>query len=350
MADPILVSNLGDVAQGTLQNTPKNKIVDLSASLVEYHAAPRIFRKSKIKEMKNGKRIDWPVKVSQAGNADHIALGAPDVTSIPDNFITATADWRGSCTSSAMLAEEEDLNAGAEMIFDVTKTRDADAQLDIIELFESTFFGPPVASDDNVTPYGLKTLIVKNATEGFNGGAPSGFTTLFGINPTTHANFRNWTFQYAAVTQDDMIRKCRKAAFYTNFKSPVQILPSMKKGDEKVWHTNYAVTAVMEEYLDSRNDNLGPDIAKHDGAVFFKRRPVETIPKLDTDTTNPFYGVNYAWVGLAVLKGWWMRPTIIKHWPGVRTLSAKFWDCRYQVILYNRRECFVGATATTEPS
>ena len=222
------------------------------------------------------------------------------------------------------------------------------ALISLAILMENNFWGPPVALTDTLTPWGVNTWIVKNATEGFNGSAPSGYTTI-GLNPTTYPRWNNWTYQYTAVSRDDLIRHWRKAATFTDFEPPVDGIKTFNTGDDYGFYTNYGVIGPLEEALESQNDDLGPDIASMDGRVVFRRVPVMWVPRLETDTTNPVYGINWGYLKTFVLDGWWLKETHIPNYPGQHTISAHFLDLTYQFVTRNRRCNFVLATGVTTP-
>jgi hypothetical protein len=146
-----------------------------------------------------------------------------------------------------------------------------------------------------------------------------------------------------------MVRKWRKAATFTHFEPPVST-PTTNTGNRWRFYTNYQVLGPMEEMLEAQNENLGPDVAKYDGAVMFRRTPVEWVPKLEADTTGPIYGINWGTFKLIVLKDWWLRETNVPVYPGQHTVQAHFLDSTYQFVSKSRRDNFVLATGTTEPS
>ncbi len=178
--------------------------------------------------------------------------------------------------------------------------------------------------------------------------SPSGYTTI-GLNPTTYPRWKNWTYQYTSVTKDDLIRHWRKAATFTNFKPPVQGIPTFNTGNKYGYYTNYAVVGPLEEALEAQNESLGPDIASQDGKVIFRHMPVTWVPFLESDTTNSVYGINWGDFKTYILQGWWLKETNVPVYPGQHTVSAHFLDCTYQWVAKNRRQCFVLSTGTTEP-
>lgn len=295
-----------------------------------------------------GTGFQWNVMVNHNGSATNQGIGAPDNPVIVDTMVQATADWRGSTGNYGIFAEEISMNAGGSKIVDLIRARQVACMISIAELMENNGWGPPVASTDEVTPWGVNTWIVKNATEGFNGGAPTGYTTI-GLNPTTYPRWKNYTFQYSAMSEDDGIDKWRRAARKTDFEPPVKT-PSFNTGDKLGYYVNEPTINTLEKYLKQNNDNHGSDIAKYQGAVQFMRVPVVWVPKLDADTTNPVYGINWGELKTKVLQGWWLRETYIRNYPGQHTLGVYFKDCRYQWVSRNRRCHFVGATGVTYPA
>jgi hypothetical protein len=307
-----------------------------------------LLRKNRV-EIASGYGVQWDVMVGLSGAAANVGLGASDNVNDVDLMTQATADWRNTTTNYAIIGQVMSMNQEPSRIVDYVKEKRLGAMISLAEIMESNFWGPPVSSTDSVTPFGVNMWLVKNATQGFNGGAPTGYTSI-GLNPTTYPNWANWTDQYTAVSKDDFIRRVRKAATFTDFQPPVDGIPTFNTGDDCGFYTNYSVIGPLEESLEAQNDNLGLDIASQDGKVLFRRVPVEWIPKLESDTTNPFYGINWGSFKTHVLKNWWLKETHIPNYPGQHTIAAHFMDCTYQFIAKNRRCHFVVATGTTYPA
>lgn len=339
---------IGDLVNTTLRDLGKPRFTEIATDLQRHTAMRNLLRKNRV-ELASGYGVQWDVMVSQSGAAANVGLGASDNVNIVDVMTQATADWRNTTTNYAIIGQEVDMNREPQRIVDLVKTRRISAMISMAEIMESNFWGPPVALTDTITPWGVNMWIVKNATEGFNGGAPSGFTTI-GLNPTTYPRWQNWTYQYTSVSRDDLIRHWRKAATFTDFQPPVDGIPTFDTGDEYGFYSNYGVIGPLEEALESQNDNLGNDIASKDGMTMFRRVNVTWVPKLEADTTNPVYGINWGWFKTYILKGWWLKETHVPIYPGQHTISAHFVDCTYQFITKNRRCHFVLATGTTYPS
>lgn len=348
MVAPVLtVEQMNDLRMTTQRNLGKPKFTEIATDLREYTVLDNLMRKNRV-SLQSGIGVQWDVMVNHSNSAENVGMGASDDVDIVDTMVQAQADWRKSAAHYAILDEEMSMNREPERIVDLFKTRRIACMIALAELMEHNFWGPPVTLTDEVTPWGINTWVVKNAVEGFNGGAPAGHTTI-GLNPTTYPRWRNYTAQYSAISQDDLIRKWRKAATKTNFKPPVKV-PDFNTGNKYGYYSSYDVIAPLEEELRTQNDNLGNDIASKDGMTLFRRSPVMDIPILEADTTGPIYGINWGTFKLILLSGWWLRELNVPHYPGQHTMNVTFLDIIYQWVCYDRRRNFVLATGTSYPA
>lgn len=347
---PVLTApQVGDIVATTLKDLGRLRFTEISTNLQVHTAMSNLLRKNRV-VLESGYGIQFDVMVTQSGAAANVGLGASDDVNIADMMTQGSADWRNSSTNYGLIGQLVAMNREPSRIVNYVQEQRIGALISLAELMENNFWGPPVALSDNLTPWGVNTWIVKNATQGFNGGVPSGYTVIGGLNPTTYPNWNNWTDQYVAVSKDDLIRRMRKAAVYTKFRPPVDGIPTFNTGDDYGYYTNYGVIAPLEENLEAQNDNLGNDIASKDGDTLFRKVPVMWIPKLDADTTNPVYGIQWGEYKTYVLSGWWLKETSVPIYPGQHTMSAQFIDLTYQWVCKNRRRNFVIATGTTYPS
>ncbi len=343
----LLATQLADLVAMTQRDLGRPNFTEIATD-IQVHTAMRDLLKKNRVVLTSGTSVQWNVMVNHANSARNTGIGETDNINIIDTMVQATADWRGSTVNYAFHGQEIDMNRDPARIVDLVKERRIAAMISLAELMEDNFWGPPVAVDDTLTPWGVNTWIVKNASQGFYGAAPSGYTSI-GLNPTTYTRWKNYTDQYTAVTKDDLVRKLRRASTFTNFKPPVEGIPTFNTGDMYQYYSNYAVVGGLEEVLESQNDNLGTDVASMDGKVMFRRSPINWVPKLEADTTNPIYGINWGSFKTYVLQGWWLKETNVPVYPGQHTMSAHFLDCFYQWIVKNRRCHFVLATGTTYP-
>lgn len=335
----IQADNLGDLVAATLKELGEMKFTEIATDLQNYVAMRNLLKKNRI-VLDSGYGVQFDVMVTHSGAASFVGLGAVDNVNIGDTLIQGTAPWRHVTTNYAVIRQELAMNRTPRRIVDLLKVRRIDAMISLAVLMEDAFWSYP-ASTDTTTPYGVQYWIVTNATEGFNGGAQSGYTTVGGINPSTYTRWKNYTAQYVTVSKEDLIRKWRAAATKTKFMPPVDGIPSFNTGDQYGFFSNYDVIQALEEAVEAQNENLGNDLASKDGVTMFRRVPVTWVPKLDSDTTDPVYGINWGVFKTHVLRGEWLNETNIPVTPGQHTVASVHTDCTLNWICKDRRRNFV---------
>jgi hypothetical protein len=348
MASPSLQApNLGDLLATTLRELGDMRFTEIATDLQD-HVAMRVLLKKNRVQFESGTSIQWDLMIKSNGSARNLGLYATDITNVQDVMIQANTDWRHTTANYSIDRRELKMNRTPRKIVDLLKTRRIACLIDMAELMEANFWNAPSATDGD-TPYGIPYWVTKNATEGFNGGVLSGFTTVAGVSPTTYPRWQNWTYQYVAVSRDDFIRHARQAATKIFFRPPVDGIPTFNTGDTYGYFTNYAVIGQLEEAVESQNEDLGNDLASRDGQVIFRRMPVTYVPKLDADTTGPFYMLNFGLFKNFILKDEWLIETPIPIAPNQHTVSRQHVDCSYQFGTRDRRRHAVLATGTTYP-
>lgn len=349
MAAPVIQpDNIGDLVASTLKDLGEMRFTEIATDLQD-HTAMRVMLKKDRVQLESGEGVQWDVMVTQSGAARNTGMFASDNVNVGDVLVQATAPWRHTTTNYAIERREIAMNRNPRRIVDLLKVRRIDSMISLAELMENNFWGFP-ASDDSITPYGVKYWVVKNATDGFTGTVQSGYTTVGGLNPTTYPRWCNYAVPYTVISKDDLIRGLRRAATKTNFRPPVDGIPTFNTGDKYIFATNYAVLGKFEEALESQNDDLGNDIASMDGQVTFRRVQVMYVPKLDSDSTDPVYGLNLGVFKTYILSGEWLHETNIPIAPGQHTVTQQHVDCTYNWICKDRRRQMVASNGTTEPS
>lgn len=334
---PIQPHQIDDMVAATLPDLGRFKFTDISFTLREHIVMSQLMKKNRV-SFDDGHELQFNVKVRNGNQARQTGLYDSDNVHIDNVLKTAKVPWTFADTHFAYETREPGFNGGKSKILDILKIRRSEAMQSAVELMEEKFWQAPDASS-TLDPFGLRYWLVANAAEGFNGGAPSGFSDVAGLSPTEYPTWRNWTAQYAAVSKTDLIRKARKASHFTNFKPPVAY-PSYESGSEYQYYVPYSILSELEDYLQSENDNLGMDVGKYDGQVVFKRTPVNHAAMLDSDTTDPWIGINWGVFGLAFLRGQYMKTS--KPVQGSSHNTRAVWiDWTYQYQCRDRRRLFI---------
>lgn len=317
-----------DLLTTTLQELGELKWTDIVSALQEHVILSRLLKKEKV-GFNAGTFIQFNVQVNPSNSAKMTGMFATDVVNVVDLMTTANLPWRHANTNWAVDGREIAMNREPRKIVDLVKERRAGAMISLAELLEQQFWNQPSSSTDNLNIFGIPYWIVPNTTQGFNGGNPFGFSAGAGaLSSTTYPNWANYTDQYVDPTKLDLIRRWRRAAYFTGFMSPVNAdIPTYNTGNRYGYFTTYFVIQRMEEAAEQQNDNLGNDIASKDGYAVFRRNPIIWVPKLETLSgtgmsgtfsnstytasggyaVNPVFGINFGVMRPVFLEGWYMR-------------------------------------------
>ena len=339
---------IDDFVELTLNAFKRNSWTDLSLEYQEYVFAKIV--KPKMVVEQGGPQVAFKIKTKNTGNARISGMFDADNIGVDDVMQGASVPWSKQVTGFAYDIDEDMFQSDRETIIRELKIREHDAMSDMAELMEEKLWSAPSGPSDK-SPMGIPFWLQKDATTtpegGFNGGNPAGFTAgCAGVSSVDFPRWRNWTFGYTKVSTDDMVRKVKKAISYTRFMAPVPH-PEVAFGDVKYEiFTTYRVQEPLERLAESRNDNLGTDVARYMGKVTIGGIPLGWVPYLDAnDTTDPLYGVNWKVFRPFVKKGCNMRRSAPKIAPRQHTVREVFFDNWMNYICSNRRLCFAGSKA-----
>jgi len=337
-----------DLVNNTTRKFHRHKWVDISMDLQRYIAGEFI-KKDRIIEQ-GGEQIQWQLQVSNTGTSVDSGLYAEDQTAVDDVTQEAHVPWRKLTTSWSYDVDEPLFQSDRETIVDMLLIREHSAMNLEHEKNERDLWSAPTGSSDKRV-MGVPFWIQKDASTtpggAFNGGNPSGFSGgCAGVSSTDYPNYRNWTFGYSAVTPDDLVVKLKRAFEYTNFVAS-DPHPTLGFGgvDFTIYTVYDGVVEPLERLAESRNDNLGPDVAKYLNRVAVGGVPIRSVPYLTAnDTSCPLYGINKRVFRPFLKRGADHRRTI-KDAPRQHTVKNVFYDTWRNFMCIDRRQCFVGSKA-----
>jgi hypothetical protein len=346
-----------DMLETTRVTIEKFKFTDISTDLQEFIVMPYMLtQRGGLKVLRGGLGIEHILMTENGGYSKWVDEFAESTGSIIDHLKKMKVDFCLLNDNLSYTKGELLDNRGEERLLNVIIPRTRAMYLRVAQTMERDFFGDP-DPNDQLTPWGLKYWIVKNATAGFNGGLPSGFSLIGNINLTDVPNFKNYTDVYTAITKGDCVKKMKRAHRATNWRSPRTDKGAM--GDampsRRLILTNETVLEGMEDIGEAQNDNLGNDLAPKtagqngpmglmqtgDGDILFKRNPVIHARELDSDTTDPIYGLDMSTFYALTKKGDNMDlGDFEKHPTQKRVYTADLFH-RHQTICTNRRNNWV---------
>ncbi len=342
-----------DLVAITQNELGENKFTDVISDYQKTVALKRLMRRKKM-TFDSGPEVEFNLMTDHNNSARHVGLAYTAVRNDPSLMTKGKMPWRHITWNWIVERRMIAMNRSPRKIVDLVRTRRIAALAAATLEFERRMWRSP-ASDDETSAHGIPHYVVKSNTavttnDGFNGTVPSGYSTVANISPTTYDRWRNYATQYTLVTKDDLIRKMRRAMEKTKFMPLVEDTPTYNLGDDYGIYTTYSVVATMEEILESQNESLGNDLAPMDGRATFRRTPIDWVPELESDTTNPVYGINWGTLGTMGLRGEWMHESFFAQLPTQPTVAATDVDCTYNTLCRDRRRNWVLATTTTMPA
>jgi len=334
---PLRDTDIADMLTTTLYDLGRGRFYQIAQELQEYLVLPRLLRKERIRIQTSGVGIKETLMTNTGGSARWVGLGEEDSYNFGDLLDSMTVNW---CRLTDNMVWERRMlleNRGEARINDVILPQRVAMMLRIADALEEGFFAAPDASDVK-KPWGLKYWIVKNATTGFNGGLPTGFTTVGGVSLTDSPTFKNYTFQYTDVTKADLIKKLRTAHRKTKWRSPIR-KPGMESefGERRQLFCNEVTLSAIEDVGENQNENLGRDIASMDDQIVFKKHPIIYVPYLDTDTSYPIYMLDTDTIVPFILQGDYLRESDAKVAPRQHNWFEVNIDLSINFICVNRR-------------
>jgi len=329
-------SQIKDLVTGTLQDLGRGRFSQIAQALQNYEVMGSLLKKDRV-VFGSGRGIKRTIMNKVGGTFRHTGLHSKDSVNISDLLTSIEIEWKHATAFWAWERREMLENKGKALVVNVIKPRRVGAMIDIAAGLEAAFFDDPDAEND-LLPYGLKYWIVKNATTGFNGGNPTGFSDCGGIDASTETRWRNYTAQYATVSKADLLAKMRTAHRKTEWKSPVDIQDFRGPlGKRRRIYMNEETLQEFENIGESQNENLGRDVASMDGTMVFRKHPLVWVPHLDDDSTNPVYMVDRGTFYPVILKGDYMRESEPDKAPLQHNTFVVFVDISYNYLCVDRR-------------
>ena len=330
-------SDYADLVLAAQEHMNNNTWTDLAHDLQQYYMMAKLFKRDAV-ITKSGRGENFKIRTERSSVARNVGLYDTDQSNVTNLATEASVPWRMTTNNYSFDTAEEEMNSGKARLYDHVKMKRVACLSEIAEKVEEDGWGKPADSDNTTDPWGVLYWIVKNASTGFYGGIPSGFSDVAGVSPTDYSNWRNYTGRYTLVSSDDLLPLWRQASRYTKFKPPVST-PSIGGDAQYGYYANYAVISDLEDLMESRNDNLGRDL--NSKKVLFRGVEINDVPFLDADTQNPIYGIDWGVFKAIFLKRMGYQEHKPKVAPNQRNVIVVHFDLRYNFVCYDRRKNFV---------
>jgi hypothetical protein len=340
--DAVLLTQQGLVKRGAF--------VDMQTDLTD-HVAVREMWKDRQHKFDGGNPWEFECQVDHNHSAHAVELYETDGAAINNTMIKGTVQPRHVNANYIYDQREPAFQRGGTSIVDLIQTKYVAMMVSLFEYLEGVLWTKPVDSTDEKTPYGIGYWVTKNASEGFNGGDPTGFAQgRANITTASQPRWANWTNSYDAVSTEDLVRKMRTMHRKIQFRSVVSHaqpeLGSMRNG---VYCDSYTI-GLAEELLEGQDMNLGFDLDSRGGRVVFKGSPLVYAPFLDESTNDglpynvstniydhPVYMLDWKWMAVGVMPGWENQLTAPYMVPGKHLVRRVDLDATLQCVCTNLR-------------
>lgn len=343
---PIQYDDLPDAIEMTLDDLDKGKWVGMATDL-QKHVGFNEITKKKQEKRSQGKGIKIRFVMDHNYSAEHVGL-YNTVEFLRDNNIeSGSIPWRFTEGKMAWDVREDDMNSGNAALVDAVAVEKYAMDTSIIELAEEAVWTKPVNSTDNKTPFGIPYWVVKNATTGYNGGNPSGFSSgRAGISTGDYDRFANWTGTYTTYTDQadgQLIYMMEESTYKTAWTPPAPEPGNARSGYGRGIFTTWVVKMALKNVAKTNNDSLGFDLASKEAV--YRGSEIMAVPYLDQNTDdNPMYILNFNYLSATFLKDWFKKrskPKRLSHQPHViGVVSDMVWnmkctDPRRQTVFYS---------------
>lgn len=337
-------ADIDDAVLLTQENLIKEgAFLDLQTDITD-HVAVRELWKGRQKKFDGGN--DWQFQAQIAGNGSTRAVGLfeTDGTALADTMIEGYMQPRHVNACYIYDQREKSFQQGGKAIVDLVETRYTAMMVDFYDYLEAVLWACPLASDTK-TPHGISYWVTKGTSgqEGFYGLDPTGYTAIgrAHILSSAQARWRNWAADYATVSTEDLVRKIDNAMMATQFRSVVEHAQPDVGSAKTGIYANRVTALLLKELLASQNMNLGSDLIGP--TPLLKGNPITYVPKLDDDTTNPVYVLDWRWLAIGVLSGWEENLSKPYPVPGKSKVRRVDLDCTLELVCTNLRKQMVFA-------
>jgi hypothetical protein len=325
----------------------KGAFLDLQTDLSD-HVAVREIWKNRLKKFEGGDDWRFDAQIDHNHSARAVGMYETDGSSIGDTMIKGYMQPRHVNAHYIYDKREKAFQLGGKAIVDLVQTKYVAMMVSFYELLEEMLWGSPSASDDK-TPHGISFWIQKGTSgqSGFYGLDPTGYEAIGRAHILSSAQPRwaNWFSDYDQITKEDLVRKMRKGHRKTRFVSPVShAQPDLNAKTKNGIYTNDAVLGLLEEALEAQNMNLGTDLDSMGERTLFKGTPMTYAPKLDDDTQNPIYMIDWQWMAIGTMPGWENNLTAPYMVPNKHLVSRVDLDATLEMVCTNLRRQAVFAT------
>ncbi len=289
------ISSFNDFVKATGNRvvTSPDKIVN-DATLNTYLIGRMLKGRDASMSVQGGAKIIDRVQLSDSGTATfYLPNEDLDIQNV-DTLTNIQIDWRFLTDHYAYTEEEIDLNSGNPQTYykNLLKSKRQACHTSLYNKMEAALFAAGSNSGMETSsgriPYSIPALVTPD------GLAPSGFTTVQTINPTTEANWRNQVQTYDPGNKEDredgIVNAMDKMWLKVRFEAPetLQQYAENDRLNKMCIITNLDGYTQLSSLTRESNDRLVPanNLGWVMGNITYAGMPIKYISTLDTALIN----------------------------------------------------------------
>lgn len=337
--EPLTFAQIQDAVGSTQRQYGPVSFRQVAQSSTRYEIFSRWFREDKV-IIDGGYGVERQLMVDEEDDDDiHTGPYAEDQVDFQDVMDKVRVDFVLAKKGWTFNYDEIVTNRDGQMLFDLIQSRRSAKLLTIIKGIESRGWMAPAGPTDSLVPYGVPFWIVKNATRGFTGGYPSGFTNMANIDLDLHPNFKNWSNPYTDISRPDLIYKMRDGVLETEFVSPLEV---GGEGDVIMetyrQYCNNGTYLDLQQKMEDQNENLGPDLGRSStGKLMWNGNPIVAVPALNSDDQDPIYSICHDTFKPIVQAGNFLRESEVIRSTKNSDQFVVFLHLKYNYLCVDRR-------------
>ncbi len=298
LADLLLVTQEGLVKRGAF--------VNMQTDLTDFVGVREIW-KNKKKAFFDGINWRFDIQMDQNYSFKTVGLYETDGSAMNDTMVKGYVSARHCNAHYEYDLHEPDFQLGGTAIVDFIMSKYSAMMVSWYVGLEDLIWGSPAASNTK-DPHGIPFWVQKGTSgqEGFYGLDPAGYTSgRANILSSTYPRWANYFADYTDVSTEDLIRKMRKCTRKIAFRSPLSHKePNFSADTKNGIYCNEATISLLEEQLRGQNMNLGMDLDPTGDRALFQSQKLVYAPKLDSDTSDPIYFLDWKTLAVGCMPGW----------------------------------------------
>lgn len=274
--------------------------------------------------IQSGARIIDRIMLNDAGTAVFYDPNADlDIQNV-DTMREIRVDWRFLADHFSYTEQEVTLNSGDQQTYykNLLMAKRQGAVTGTFNFMEEALWATAsnanMEAQNGTVPYSILAFVTE-APGGVAGGAPTGFTTVMGANPTTEPRWRNQTETYDAtdLTNPDsgLVNAFDNMFMKTKFRAPRSQQEYFESDElqQMCIVSNRDGRALWLRLTRDSNDRLvGNDLGAQQAGLSYAGLPVEYIATLD-DTYATAGQPRYLWLNLKYLHPIWHSEQYMKE-------------------------------------